>query len=915
MTINNARNLVSEQVSQLVSVHQHHLIQFVLESQSSNGFVINKLLSNLLLLFVHNYKDFPNPLQSLAELLGSAAPLSDAHIHLLSSFSAIIVEELCREQNLHSSIHDTVYENIFPVTMSLLTLSEQRRPNLDEQCISCLTSWITYIVVAEDNSSVRYTPDVTFPMVHFIVSFLLPDATLRNASNFDFTVIQKTMTAMSEIFDINPRMISADTRNSIRNVLFSQNQWGHNMIADIQSSDLAAEYIDECSVFANLIVTFVLTDIMSLSRKLLSQESQSIVALLVQLTNFPGVPAEDDLVSGQMLAFWEDLANVFIDDAEAFQALFDLETDPIPKDVFESKRNELFTSVCMIYWEKIRLPSAETIASSGLEFNAYRSNVSDFYVAVYSLLTLPFFEQLLMSVVNDLHQKEGGDLLVRLESTIFLLYKITDDMSFYENQCNALLPSIRSIYDAGIIHILTDLPRLYKSTFVRFFSSTQFFLKTNEGAPFLGKILEFLFLIIFGNDANLSLVASKTVLTLCQECRENMKQFLPVLEQILGEMLKSEQVDNLIRQRLFNAFMSVAQTIKDPTVIATTLSSVLGAIRQQFSIYVQQHQSMNADQVDYLTSLLASVNELGKACQLSEEVQDFYTEEQIVEVNAYWASDPLNIKPMVLQITREFSEQFPLNALIAEKCCLILRSGIGEPVNGPFQFSFELILEFMINAMDRQITNVVQYVLGLFEKYVTINHKLLTKEILQHVLDKILIVHLNFIKSDPDMVLSSIQLFAAILEKSPSLLVGLNLFAESVLPLALDAILAHETFVLRAISKFWIHLLTLRRANKEDQDLVKYLLTNADFGQRLVNNLLSSFTSSPRSNLEYYYPVFRNLIGKYPIEFKVWMENRGTDQSIISRLMITRGQRSANEVLRKFWMDANSLTDYHTHQY
>lgn len=903
VVINNTRDLFDDQAAQLVRFIEHHVVALYTTS-TANGVVVTKLLSNLLLLFIKNPQAYHDPLLSLAAAFGDLAPLPP-RVALLLGFSATIVEELSRKQNLPPSIHRIVQESVFPATIALLEVVGQNRPELDEPSLRCCNSWITYIVVAEDSSDVRYTPETSIAITEYILSFFQPTATFSN-ENLNFTSLNQAISVMAEIFDLNPRILSPASRDRFKRILFDWNQWGANMIADI-SSGSAADYPDDVSTFTNLVVSFLLVDILQLARSILLPETRATLELLMKLTEASGIPADEDQVSGQMLTFWEDLATVFTDDSETFEALFKLDMNPLPKDVFVTNRNDLFNAVCLIYWQKILVPSNEHIA----DFHSYRSNVADFFIAVYSLITLPFFEQLVVDVVNSL-QSNTDNVTVSLEATIFLIYKIVDDVSFYENQCNALIPSINSIYSAGLLGVLDGLDRRLKPTFVRFLSSTQFYLKTPQGVPYLGPILEFLFLIIFSSDSTLSLVASKTVVALCQECRENLIEFLPILGQILAELLNSERMDNVIRQRLFNAYVSVAQTLKDPAAIADTLYNVLSAIHDRVSRYFMANQNLDGEQEDYVISLLSSVYEVGRACQLPDDLDVLYTSEQSTQVNSFWEADPRAIKPLILLIVEDFSSRFPNSTLVAEKCCLVLRCGIGEPINGPFFFPFDLILQYLTVSMNRQIANVVPNVLGLFEKYIVANSKQFTRTTLELVLQQTFVPNIDFIKSEPDMVLSSIQLFATILEKAPSLLVSLDLFKTSVTPLALAALKAQETFILKASSKFWIHLLTLRKAGKEDQDTVRAFLTTTDAGPSFTRNLLSSFVNSPRSHLEFYYPIFRNLIGKYPIECKQWMAQENVDQTVISKLMLSRGQRSANDILKKFWMDHNGLTDYHT---
>lgn len=168
-------------------------------------------------------------------------------------------------------------------------------------------------------------------------------------------------------------------------------------------------------------------------------------------------------------------------------------------------------------------------------------------------------------------------------------------------------------------------------------------------------------------------------------------------------------------------------------------------------------------------------------------------------------------------------------------------------------------------------------------------------------------------------------MFATILEKKPSLVIYNQMFASNIVDFGLYGLLAQESLVVRVSLRFWLTLLALKKGSFEDQTAVKDLMVTTNCGQIFVHTLLQSFIDSPRSNLDYYYQVFRNLIAKFAPHFKNWMlivrpdisvkgERGGLDprmyDNFISKLVLTRGLRTTNEVLKTFWLQVNGLVEF-----
>lgn len=185
------------------------------------------------------------------------------------------------------------------------------------------------------------------------------------------------------------------------------------------------------------------------------------------------------------------------------------------------------------------------------------------------------------------------------------------------------------------------------------------------------------------------------------------------------------------------------------------------------------------------------------------------------------------------------------------------------------------------------------------------------------------------IAGDVDLIKSSLELFSTILERYPSLIISLEVFRIDIIKLALVGLSYHESFVIKSVIKFWVNFITLKRGRAEDQEMMQSII-NATYtdenplGYTLSQNLICSFLENPRSNLDHFYPMFRNLIGKFPVQFKTWLRlvlintvgkrNERIDKKYIDqfvgRLMLTRGQRQANDILKRFWLEYNGLVEF-----
>ncbi|CAI5756803.1 unnamed protein product [Candida verbasci] len=377
-------------------------------------------------------------------------------------------------------------------------------------------------------------------------------------------------------------------------------------------------------------------------------------------------------------------------------------------------------------------------------------------------------------------------------------------------------------------------------------------------------------------------------------------------------MIKNPKIDSLIRERLTNSYFSILKNLKNPEELGNKINAILSEI--------DNLTSQNILDEDYLLSLFFCVSEIGNSCIYDE---DELTEQQLQIMDNYWRLDQLGIRMKVLQLINKFAIDNPTlsqNTLVTETCCSILKSGLNETVNGPFKFDLSAIYHFIVVKVKCCNIPSSSHLHKLIQSLILTNfRKINTAELEQLINETVFSINLD---SDLDLVGSSIEIFNEILETNPGLIIYSNIFISQIIPFCLKCFEFNETYIVKQLVKFWTLIIVLKKGNLQDHQHIKQLMIDG-LGFNLINNLISSFINAPRSNLDYYYPVFKHLIGKYPMEFKSYLTqilstnqygkvqlNQSDSKQFISKLIVTRGSRTCNDILKDYWLKVNKLIDY-----
>lgn len=884
---------------------------------ASDGIILKKLLSNLSLLYIYNFDNYRDPIGNLLTVM-NLDPLGIGDNPQASSlvlmFCTILVEDLTKKEKL-VVIHESVFKDIYPRLNQVYQAlnSTVVSPTLDTLGLDCMSAWVNYIPIAEYQSKVRYDDVSSF--IRYIFDHFRPETVSGLEIDSEMMdAINKAIGCLTDIIEINPQMLNSDMKQYLTSLLFENDLWGQRFIGEFA---LNLDFRQEIGNFINLIIAFMQLQSVAISKNLTIPKNQHILQFLTKLTDFPGTAIIEEGFSEQLLLFWDEFFNVFIDNEQ----LYEESLDSIEKESFYLQRNELCDSICTIYWRKIMMPV--DFKGYDSEFLYFRSNVGDFFSNIYSLLKSPLYEKLTMAAIKQLAS------IQQLESTLFILYKINDDCTFYESQSNLLIPFVDQLLHHQLLETFTTSNvnnGFMLTTLINYISSIQFYFKTDRGKTYLGKVFDILFSIMLNSELKLSLNASKTIVNICQECKSSLEKFIPNLKPLVMEMVTNSKVDPLIRQRMVNSFVSVAQN-ELPSDFASHLVDILNTIENQ-SVSVME--MINTDSIiedletmeQYLCSLLQCIEECGKATILSDEVEELYSDENITMINNYWQTDDKNIKTMVLNIINKFSLEFlPFvnNPQITETCCQIFKIGLNEPISGPFKFEIVVILKYISQKAETYDSLSLSYLFKLIETVVITNPNAVDDLMIYHLLDAVFVDKLDTISNDPDLITSSINLFTSIIEKKPTLLLN-NMIFSAVCDFTIANLGASESFVIKAVLKYWAALLLMKRGTQNDHERVAHLLVEQKLGPLLTEKLVVGFINTSRSQLDHYYPVFRQLVGKFSLHMKLWLLlvvadlniklNANERQAFIDKLMITRGQRTANEVLRHFWLNSNGLIDF-----
>lgn len=903
---------------------------------TANLFIIKKLLSNLSLLYIMNAdKAYFDPVLRLLSAISGSRDTAistmiyqlqdEKQLELLLLFLSIIAEDIIKSPTQSAKLHTLIHGTVFKYCLVLFEYLYNNLLSISTRIIllllDFLSSWVVYVSVAETNSEERYTEDV-----QVFLQYLLKQLNIEtNISNME--ILNKSFTLFTEIIDSIPRILSP-LRSTIFDILFGDNKFGAFYTKLIcTNQEFRETYTLEIENYVNLVISYLGLNLVLITRNISDVNVLNIIQMTMALSSIPGIPTEDENVSEQLIVFWEDFTEAYIDDQEVTKTLFTEEQD-LAK--FITKRNEILLEVSRIFFKKVLYYPGAT-----KEFRLYRNSVAELFGSLYSLLGVSLYSSICDLIYFNLDQQNKTiDSFQNLEAGLYLIYKITADIYFHDDHEEdnfgkvTLTPLINEMFSKDLVQVVKGAPEVatkqLKITLLNMMSILPFFYKNEIGSQHLPATFDFLFdIILNGGNENISLMASRTVYKICQDSEGKLIPFLPNLELILLEMLKNPNFDDTIRERMTFSYISIARATKNPVDWGNRLHAVLMEIESCYS-------NLNEELEGYAISLISCISEMSNASLLPEDIEDYFTLDQLNVHKAYWIEDPLEIRNKVLKNLKLFSletDMLSKNSIVTEKCCNVLKYGFREEIPGPFTFSVDIVFEYLVAKVRNCNAQSIPIIHGLLESIIITSFKTVSQDAIEILVHGIFIEIYTTIVSDVDLVKSSLDLFTTMLEKRPSLLLQTPFFNDTIIPFAIQPLYLHEIFVVKSVIKFWNTTITLKKGSSSEhqqiKDIMNSTIQNSTIGVLLIEALLSGFVLAPRSAVEYYFPLFRTLVAKMPLEVKNWISHvllsiligkapldSKDSETFLNKLLLTRGQRQANDVLRDYWLQVNKLTNF-----
>lgn len=837
------------------------------------GFVVRKLMLNLVLVFLKEGGRWQDPLRCVAWAL-SAESISQQeleqhmlqndlaeldpqlpHTPTLLTLAQILVEDTCKyPRHSPAALHTTIHTHVRPQVQAMLVGVWRRRAQLPTDTVlaslECARLWVQYSAVAQSESTLRPLLETTFqPLLHVITSS-------------EGEIVPAALQVLLEVVEHLPWVARAEAA-AIRSVMFD---WGMQYLARADADD-ANEYVQ-------LVVAFVELDIHGLATSL------AVTPMLQPLLSMTAAPA----FSPVLVDLWALLADALIDDTEALHER--LARSPERIAAMDQAALALCGRLVQVYLPQIHF-------QPGDEFGLFRRDVADLVEMIHQLVRFPVYRHLTEQVDRAVALGSARDA----EAALFLLQHILDSFSD-THLSDESQGAVAHLIQGGLFEFVSAQGVSYlTATTLRWVSSVSVVLKLPAGDALLAPVLGFLFSAVALPS---HLLALKTLASVADDTRVKLARYLPQFQELVNRVM-DPTTHLLVRERIVHSWALVVQAIKDPAAQGPAVAAGVEALATAAS---------TAPSPEYLLLVLKCLLETGRGMRVPEEAEDWFTPQELDATTAYWNEDPLGFHSTVWALVNQFcSVAWPeeLATEAVETACAVPKTGLGESVPGAFAVAPKEVLLFLQGQADRPVAQLAP-LFSLLATTVSTHHRELD---MADVAATTACLFTPRVTSDPDTADAALMVFTTMAECRPALVLACDI--SSIVAFAMAALHLPERFLLRRATQWWVKFVAAKRALRQDRDQIDSIM--ATVGAEMMVTTIAAFLNTTRLNLDLYIDVVRQVMVRYPLLLKQWieaaLEGRAPNASaVLAKLMLTRGQRKLVEVMKDLWLEVNGLIKY-----
>lgn len=883
------------------------------------------------------------PYDHLIQFIQSSSILNN----LTLMFTEIIVEDLTKLQsrkNRMIKVYEIVHEHLYVTTMALINANLAMALGTDDVLYHCITAWINYISMAR-NVSPHGRMNLS-EMFHNLIKLMCQS----NEDTDGFGRGEKILSIFANVFSSDPTLMDYELREQIEAIFVGVSRSGtvdvsaHQWMLQYMNHLVTNEMIDELKELAVCVVDFLQINTLDLCNKLFTnvqageinhENSQQYVKVLLQMTNFPLTPIMEEFFSVRMVDFWLDLADAYTN----------LASESVAAGAPELATG-IFQQVLTIYLPKISLQNKQRVLendsdeTSSHEFDDFRSAVSDLMESIWSILGN---DKLTNVLILNIGSSSDNVELFGIEAMSLVLNTLLVDMTLSESpwicdvleSCEFFIQNIVSLFKAGYERNNNNAAeREIRLDFVRTSSTLLGLLagylkqspqRLNTSIDELFKGLEHCTVSQGGStdfSDKVETLIIKSISLLCDTCRSELGTYLLQLLNVLRTLLAPEaDISNFTRETLVRSlgFILESQVEDGPEQQGQYILQVVNILHHFMQQGLNTPTPQAQKQRNYCLCLLTCISELGSALLPVEDLENPEFLQKLGQFQEFWKRDPLEIRTKILGLIVDFLDNpaFRGDSGFVEVSCLILGKGLKLADDEPFflRFSMSEILNFILNQMPKgNISSSLPYYSYLLESLISQHRDHIAPQEFDYLFENIFLKYYrDVVVDDPDLLQTTINFVNSVLDCKPSLAIQSSHWQSFILPEFTGLLSAREKFTIVAITKFWTKVLNNKKYSQADLAATQAEVNN--IGQQLVTQTMLGLYHTQRSDLNSYTDLLRAFTAKFPMQTKAWLSNalpqicanNAAHERFISKLLVTRGNRAAGNVILEWWLECNQL--------
>ena len=668
-------------------------------------------------------------------------------------------------------------------------------------------------------------------------------------------------------------LIEMDWRDSIFTpahiesiLFFLVSDFGTSHIASLLEGDFDTENM----AYLELLLAYSTFKQKALFAGTLSSEHEKVLALLHALFKAPGYAAVDDSAAPLALEWWTEVA----DDLQ------DASMESTDQSGLETAKRNLARAVLDCFG-KITYPSpaeAEKWSKDDRsEFAAFRRDACDFLLAAYPMLGVELVQVFQERSKSSLASQDWQTF----EAAIFCLAQLSEAVDDNEHADACLSDIFFCDEFARLCQGELAITNKARQTLVDMFGVYRsYFERTHALLP---RVLSFLFASL--EVSSCAQTASRSISYLCGSCRYALTMELPAFLNQFESFRFKPTATTLTMEKVLEGIAAIIQTLPTDEDKAYFLQRILDFFKGQAQLGRDEAAAGLTDSArgrgQFVLRCLACI---GKGLRAEGEivVDSSYGEEDPSPASFWNTGNGATSQTMIMNCMQLLIKDFPIDIVIVEAACDILKAGYTEKA-GPFFLPLFVTVDFVRSIPPG--SPGAGAVMGTASAFLA-SHSSHPQRIRDEAVALVVHVYDTFCwmqeipqAYDPEIANSGIDFLTRLLPKYHPILFTLTTgtpvnmangdesvshrppILQAILTFILICLQGHEPLPLRSASQFWVSVLNLP-VNNVEQDAAQVAL--ADCLPALCRILVSQIAGRcARSDLEHLSEVLRRIVFKH----------------------------------------------------